>query len=63
MKPPFEPMNMASLADTIVPNNYLCLSIEYIYHHITQGYLLNLDSLCLCKEEVNIVISVRAVHA
>ena len=33
--------------------------------HISPYYpgLFNLDSLCLCKEEVNIVISVRAVHA
>ena len=50
------------LPHTIVPNNYLCLSIEYISHHITQGYL----ALTVCvfvRQEVNIVISVRAVHA
>ena len=33
------PECLGLLPHTIVPNNYLCLSIEYIYHHITQGYL------------------------
>ena len=50
------------LGHTIVPNNYLCLSIEYIYHHITQGYL-TLTVCVFVRQEVNTVISVRAVHA
>ena len=56
------PQCISLLPHTIVPNNYLCLSIEYIYHHITQGYL-TLTVCVFVRQEVNIVISVRAVHA
>ena len=58
----FPRVHICPLPHTIVPNNYLCLSIEYIYHHITQGYLTLTVCVFVRKRSTLFFLSGQFMH-
>ena len=58
----FPRVHICLLPHTIVPNNYLCLSIEYIYHHITQGYLTLTVCVFVRKRSTLLFLSGQFMH-